>query len=272
MLCGSRSLVVLLLSAVAAPAQWRQQDPVNSAIQDYYKLRSEGNYDAAVARREEARALLDQMPVEAPLFGNWLQGVTQMYEQAGKTVEVRSIAQAALARGNRLPDAHPTRVTLLTMLAGSWQRDGALLKAAAYLGQAAAAVDAVPAAAYRSPPRPDPSYIYRQLGDLYRLLGRPEDSAAALGKAQSRLRGNPSALASFYDQEGQIEEAEALYKQLADQARNPQDAVNALQSLVNIYQREGRPDDAVDALRSEIAAAQSAGNSPARYQVFWLRQ
>ncbi|MGO9261069.1 MAG: hypothetical protein ACLQU1_32885 [Bryobacteraceae bacterium] len=60
MLCRSRSLVILLLSAVAAVAQWGPQDPIDAAIQDCYRLRGEGNYDAAVAKREGARALFDR--------------------------------------------------------------------------------------------------------------------------------------------------------------------------------------------------------------------
>jgi tetratricopeptide (TPR) repeat protein len=268
MLCRSRLLVILLLSAVAAVAQWRPQDPINAAIQDCYRLRGEGNYDAAVAKREEARALFDRSPVDAPQFVTWLNGVSQMYEQAGKTAEVRSILEAALARGNRLPDAHPMRAMLLNMLAGNWQRDGSLLKAAAYLEQAMAVVDAVPVAAYRSGPRPDATYIYQQLANLYRQLGRPEAADAVVAKVQARLRSNPSALASFYMQQGQLDEAEAVYKQLSDQARNPQDAINALQSLANVYQQEGRADDAVTTLQHAIAVAQGAGAG----QASWLRQ
>jgi len=81
-----------------------------------------------MAKREEIRSLLEKAPVEAPQFVYWLQNVTQMYEAVGKTVVARSIAQAALARASRLPDGHPTRMTLLNMLANSWQREGDLLK------------------------------------------------------------------------------------------------------------------------------------------------
>jgi tetratricopeptide (TPR) repeat protein len=273
--CSSRSLMVLMLCAVAAPGQWRgqrQQDPINAALQDCYKLRGEGNHDAAMAKREEARALLDQAPVEAPQFSNWLQQVTQLYERAGKSAEVRSIAQAALGRSSRLGDAHPSRVMLLNTLAGSWQRDGSLLKAAAYWEQAATALDAAPAGGYQSVQGPDPANVYQQLANLYRQLGRPDAAVAARARAASHLRNNPFALASFYEQQGQTDEAEAMYKQLAGQARNPSDAINALQSLANIYQREGRQDDAAAAIRSAIAAAESSANSPRLYQSFWLRQ
>ncbi|MGO9261070.1 MAG: tetratricopeptide repeat protein [Bryobacteraceae bacterium] len=132
-------------------------------------------------------------------------------------------------------------------------------------------MDAVPFAAYRSGPRPDATYIYQQLANLYRQLGRPEAADAVVAKVQAHFRSNPSALASFYYAAGQLEEAEALYKQLADQARNPQDAINALQSLANVYQQEGRADDAVATLQHAIAVAQGAGQGQ-QGQASWLRQ
>jgi tetratricopeptide (TPR) repeat protein len=266
----SRSLVVLLLAVVAAAAQSRQPDPIDAAIQDYHRLHSEGRHDEAAAQRDALRTLVGQAPVDATQFVNWVQMVSQMYEQAGKAVEERSVVEAALARANHLPDAHPTRVALLTMLARSWQSDGSLLKAAGYLEQAAAALESGSAAAYRNPG--DLAQIYRQLGDLYRQLGRPEAAAAAFARVESRLRSNPLELAYFYLQEGPLDQAEALFKQLADQSRNPQDATNALKALIGLYQNQNRLDEAASAEAQAIAIVQNSGEVPLRNQLGWMRQ
>ncbi len=146
------------------------------------------------------------------------------------------------------------------------------LKAASYLEQAAAAADTGTGAAYRGYPQPDNSYIYRQLSELYRQLGRPDAAAAAMAKAASRLRNNPMALASLYEQQGQMDEAEALYKQTADDSRNPQQTSGAWQSLASLYQREGRSDDGAAAMEQAIAALQNTDNPGLAAQAGWMCQ
>ncbi|HTX35842.1 MAG TPA: tetratricopeptide repeat protein [Bryobacteraceae bacterium] len=130
------------------------------------------------------------------------------------------------------------------------------IEAASYLEQVAAASDTGTGAAYRGDPQPDNGYIYRQLGELYGQVGRPDAAAAAMAKAASRLRNNPLALASLYEQQGQLDQAEALYKQTADDSRNPQQASGAWQSLANLYRGEGHPDDAAAAMQQSIATVQ----------------
>lgn len=269
MLCRCRWLMFPLLSAVSALAQPYRQDPIQAALQAAYRLRGEGNYDAAVARREEARALLEQMPVDAPNFPSYVQQVTQIYQQAGKTVEVRSILQSALARSGRLAGSHPARLALYSAMAGSWQNDGSLLKAAACLETAVSALDAAPNS---RAPGTDPNGILQQLARLYRQLGQPKSADAILARLQTRLQRNPSALASFYEGQGQLAEAEALYRQMADDAHSPMEANWPLQSLARVYARDDRPGDAAAAIGQAIDMLEGAGSPAPQGQLSYLRQ
>jgi len=275
MLRRSRFVLLPLLTAAIAfgqlvflntPGQMRQnQTPIDSAIQAYYDLGRQGHREEAAARREQARALLDNAPLESQQYIYWVQSVTQMYEQSGRTVEVRNILQTALARGNRLPDWHPVRVFLLTNLANSYQRDGYLLKAVTYLEQAARAADKAPAEAYNRFPGPNPN-TWQQLADLDRRLGRPEAAAEARSEAVARTKDNPSALAWFYQTEGLYDQAEAVFKQMADESQDPRQTASALQSLANVYRMDGQLGDAVSAMEKAVALYPLSGEG------IWMRQ
>src|SRR5262245_17978635 len=137
-----RRAFLCLLWSVAAVAQTPPREPLDLAFEAYWKARGEGRFEEAVAKREEAAALLDRAPVDDARFGSWAASVSQLYQNAGMTVRARTIMEAALARANRLGESHSSRITVLTSLADSWQQDGNLLKAVVYLEQAAAAAAA----------------------------------------------------------------------------------------------------------------------------------
>ena len=122
-------------------------------------------------------------------------------------------------------------------------------------------------------PSMDLSNHYQQLADLDRQLGRVEAAAAVVAKLRALATKNGDAsLAGFLEQQGQLDEAAALYQKLVERAQNPQEAVNSLQTLANLYSRQQRYDDAVGALQQAIASLQAAGTPEARSQAIGTRQ
>jgi tetratricopeptide (TPR) repeat protein len=235
---------------------------LDAAIQAVWQARNSGHFEEAVAAREQARALLPRAPLDSPQFPGWAQQVAQLYQNANWNAQARAILQDALDRTRPLGDSHPSRIALLTALSESWRMDGNLLKAVAYLEQAAAAQPATQSAIY----------TYTNLAGLYQQLGRPDAVAAIAVKIRAIATNDPAALAQFYDQQGQLEEAVAIYRKLAEQSTDPQASANAWQSLANVYARQERYTDAVTAAQQAIAALLSSDKSWIRDQTLWMRQ
>src|SRR5207244_1605682 len=155
------------------------------------------------------------------------QNVAQIYQGSGRRLQARAIYQDALTRADALGEWHPTRIQLLNMLASSLQQDGNLLKALSYREKAVAALEAAPAGATPDPVQLRPgsraaftgsvstgnqimmvrasgsfpagmvtnnAYIYQQLADLCRQLGRPEAAAKATAKMRGLMKDDPAAL------------------------------------------------------------------------------
>jgi tetratricopeptide (TPR) repeat protein len=252
--------LICSLAALAQPSP--RQNPMDAAIQAVWQARNTGHYEEAVAAREHARALLPRAPVDAPLFSGWVQGVAQFYQNANWNAQSRAILQEALDRTRPLGVSHPSRIALLTALSDSWRQDGNLLKAVAYLEQAAAA----------QPATRSTLYTYTSLASLYRQLGRPDAVAAIAVKIHVIASNDPVTLAQFYDQQGQLAEAAAIYRQLAEQSTDPQATANAWQSLANVYARQQRYTDAVTAEQQAIAAVPSPDKPWIRDQASRMRQ
>lgn len=286
-------------------AQMPQQDPLAAAQQAVWKARTEGRFEDAAASREEARGLLDRLPVNAPQYPGWVQGVAQIYQSSGRNVQARAIVQQALDRTTSLGESNPVRIQLLTTMANYWQQERNLLKSVAYMEKAVAALEAAPPEPPAAPvgqlggqrtvamrgvtfsglispsgfrmgrfgPSTDLSNLYQQLADLDRQLGRVEAAAAVVAKLRALATKNGDAsMAGFLEQQGQLDEAAALYQKLVERAQNPQEAVNSLQTLANLYSRQQRYDDAVGALQQAIASQQAAGTPEMRSQVMGTRQ
>ncbi|MGA3242797.1 MAG: tetratricopeptide repeat protein, partial [Bryobacteraceae bacterium] len=243
-----------------------QQAPVDALIQSYQSAYSNGKFDEAAAARDQARALLNQIPVDDPQFANWAQRVSGIYEYGGFALRARDVLEQALARAGGLGDSSPTRVALLDALSRSWEQDRNLLKSVSYLEQAVAATEA-------QPPRTAPASgsrgfsatgsrvtvgaanyadLYQRLYSLYRRLGRPQDAAAVLTRIAAHVKNSDGLLESLYQQYGQTDEAAAIYKRQAADAADPQQAAVALQSLASLYQGAQRYGDAVAALQQAI--------------------
>jgi tetratricopeptide (TPR) repeat protein len=284
---------LLLLSVGVARAQLRfQEDPIQIAIRAYQTAREQGQFDEAVAKRDLARNLLDQIPGDSPQLGNSARNIAQLYDSSGFRTQALAIAQQALARAT----APSTRMELLEMAADFYQQDGNLLHAVGYREKAVAALEeaaAKPAAPntsrsagggvignfatgsglisisrlYRAPVTPE--RVYQQLADLYQQLGRP-DAVAAINKRMLLAVKDPGSLAQIYERQGQLEEAGAIYKKQAEQGDAPVRA-GALQALANLYQQEQRFGEAADALQQANAVWKSSGKAEAELQTIYIR-
>jgi hypothetical protein len=287
LLCFFCSFTVL----AQAPRQ-----PIELAIEAYRTAHVEGRFDEAAAHREDARALLNRTPVQAPQFAFWVQQVVQLYQAAGMNAQFRTVVQEALARAGKLGDSHPTRIALLNMLADSWQQDGSLLKSVAYIEQAITALETAPAVKAPAPAAeagsqwfntrvavtgccqsrlqavPNSTYPYQRLADAYQRLGRPEAVAGVLAKMRLLIKNNDSELAAFYEWQGQFDEAAAIYRKRAEQASSPQEAANFLRQTSDLYAQEKRYAAAAATLQQAVARLEASGDPQARDQTTWMRQ
>jgi tetratricopeptide (TPR) repeat protein len=280
----NRGCLSLLFACVALAQVRPQEDPIQVAMRAYHSARDQGQFDEAAAKRELARNLLDQIPVDSQ-FGNSVWNVAQLYAGSGLSAQALAIGQQALARVTTLEG----RIQLLQMVADFYQQDRNLLQTVAYREKLVLALDeaaARPAEPNSGPARvgisfsgPMRSYrsvggdrrtaAYQQLADLYQQLGRP-DAVAATIKRLSAITKDSGSLAQFYEQQGQPDEAAAIYKKLAEQA-DPSTRAGALQSLANIYQQQQHYTEAADALQQAIAALNASGKPELQHQTVWNR-
>jgi tetratricopeptide (TPR) repeat protein len=277
-------LPLLMVCSLAAMAQQPPpQDPLDTAIQSVWQARNDGRFEEATAARERARNLLQHAPVDSPRFADRVLQVAQSYSTAGLNAQARTILHDSLARTVPLGDSHPTHIAVLIALGDSWRQDGNLLKAVEYLEEAAAAQASAPAAATAQPAAQSAFFfrrgysgsgvlLYTRLAELYRQLGRP-DAVSAIALKIGKLAGNDeTALARFYEQNGQLDEAAATYAKVAEQSPDPQTKINAWQSLANVEARQERYTGAVAAIQQAIAAFPPPDNPGMRAQALYQNQ
>jgi tetratricopeptide (TPR) repeat protein len=292
--CNMLRMPLFLLGSFAALAQPSPvQDPLDAAIQSVWQARTNGNFAEAAAARQQARALLQRAPVDSPRFAGWAQQVTQSYQNSGWNAQSRAILQEALARTAPLGNSHPSHIAMLSALGDSWLQDGNLLKAVGFLEQAAVAQAAAPPPAAAQPVMGglimvngnrarfgnfgavylgNAIYPYTHLASVYQRLGRPDAVAAIAVKVRALAAKDEAAVARFYEEHGQPEEAAAIYKKLAEQSSEAQGRADAWQSLANVYIRQERFGDAVAAMQQAITAVQASGNPGTTGQTLWMRQ
>jgi Flp pilus assembly protein TadD len=259
--------------------QVQQQDPLDVAIQAYWKARGEGRYAEAVTYRETARRILNGLSPEASQFTYRAQTVAQFYDGAGKPAEARAILEKALAAR---PAGTRERAVLLSALSVNWEQERNWLKALAYQEQAIVAA-AAPSSASGTPPPPDqPAAVmrmgcfgwapfganvdYSRLAELYRKVGKREEVAKLIERVRSQPDGATNA-ALLYEQNGQLDEAAAIYR--AQAQADPKQALQALQSLARLQQNEQKYGDAVATLTRAVEAA-AASEDPS--QALWAKQ
>ena len=285
----------LLVCSFAALAQGPLQDPMRDAVDAYRKAHRDGRFDEAAAKRQEARKLLDRIPVDAPSFPSWVSSVASLYSGAARIAEARDVLQAALARTSALGESHPNRIQILEQIPNLWQQNGELLQYTAALERLVAAKEAAALRPKTALPVPERvifssvsgafssariSYMggtipYMRLIDAYLQSGRPE----AVAGVEAKLKSDPKylgELASFYQRSGRSDEAAAIYKRQADDVAAGSDRpiwekIAPLQSLANLYQQDGAFADAVGAMRQAIAKVDAAG-LPNRSQSRMMRR
>src|SRR4029077_1710907 len=96
--------------------------------------------------------------------------------------------------------------------------------------------------------------------------------AAVAAKVRALGSNDEAALARFYEQQGQFEEAAAIYKKMAEQSPDAQAKGNAWQSLANLYAGQEHYTDAVAAMKQAIAAVEASDKPQIRGQSVWMRQ
>jgi hypothetical protein len=278
-----RGCLSLLLASIALAQVRPQEDPIQVAVRAYHTAHAEGRFDEAVAKRDLARSLLDQAPADSQL-GNSVWSVAQLYQGSGLSAQALAIAQQALARATTLG----SRIQLLQMVADFYQQDRNLIQAVAYREKAVAALDEAatkpaesnsgPASVsialttgigFRSVGGDRRAAAYQQLADLYQQLGRP-DAVAATVKRMIAIAKDPGSSAQFFEQQGQLDEAAAIYKKQAEQT-DPLTRAGALQSLANVYQQEQRYADAADALQQAASALNATGKPELRQRSIGIR-
>ena len=284
-------VLLLLLCGMALPAQRPQrppEDPLAAPLRAVATARQEGRFEDAAARRDEARQLIDRLPVDAPQFAGWAQSVSQLYQMGGRTAQARATLRAALDRVEALGAARDTRIQLLTAMADSWQQERNLLQAVTYLEKAAAAWEApqVPATSTATAPRAiqvsqtfsrlqrfpmSNSGIYQRLAELDRQLGRTDAAAIVVEKWKRLAATNrDTSLASYFEQQGQVEEAAAVYRDALNLSTNPLESAGLLQNLAGLYERNGRIGDAIAVLQQATARLDASPDT--RYQATSARQ
>lgn len=300
----SRAFLFLLCGSVAL-GQVDPRDPFDRAMQASQQARTQGNPAEAAAHREEAHKLLDQMPAGSQQWAAHVQNLAQSYQGAGRHMQARAVIEDALSRANAAPEWSPTRIQLLNKLADFWQQDGNLLKAVSYREKAVSAFEATPPGAKaEAAPQPNGgqqtvafvgkaifgaggrfmrpfgtsnnSYLYERLANLYGQLGRPESAEKATAKMRSLIQNDPSALAASYEEQGEFDQALAVYQKQAEAAEaKPQaqlwEVVGPFQSMASLYEREERWADAVAMLQQTAARLDSSGEPTAHDQAANIR-
>src|SRR5579871_3879459 len=96
-------LAVFLLACAVSFGQPPQPDPIDAATQEYHQAHNRGDFEAAAAKREEARKLLGQASVDSQRFAGWVSNVASLYRSAGRTAQARGILEETLKRADGIP-------------------------------------------------------------------------------------------------------------------------------------------------------------------------
>jgi tetratricopeptide (TPR) repeat protein len=278
--------------SVAAVAQVPQGSPVQTAVQAYWSAQSEGRFEEMVARREEAREALKTEPPDDGQFAADVQSVAQVYQSVGMNERARSVLENGLARSTGQGETNETQVAILTALAQWWQTDRNLLNAVSYWEKAAAAIDSLPSvvagsrtarARWLAPgafqrvswTQPHPG-VLPQLAAAYIQVGRKADAARVLARQEKSLQAKPNELATFYDRQNRLVEAEALYKKQMEPATIAQSdawaASVAAQQLANLYERQQRYSEAIGAYQQAMTTVPTSDAADRSAQTAWMRQ
>jgi tetratricopeptide (TPR) repeat protein len=237
-----RCLLVLMLGSVSALAQLSQMGAFETLPAAHQEALAAGRYEVATAKLNELRRAVEQAPVDAPEFADWVERVSSIYSGLDMHRDSRAILEGALARVGKSGSAR-VRVAILTQLANSWSEDRNPLKAVGCLEEAAALANAGGVS---------PLQIYGQLAGLYREIGRPDSVEAALDKIRQMGPDGSDFLAYLYQNQGRTDDAIAMKERLARVNTDPLQSAYALQHLANLLSEQERYTEAASALTQAI--------------------
>jgi hypothetical protein len=247
-----RCLLVLVFGSVLALAQ-PQKDAFETLFQAHQEALEAGRYELATARRNQLRQFIEEAPVDAPSFADWVERVSSIYGGLDLHRDSRAILEAALARVGKSGPAE-VRIELLSKLANFWREDRNPLKAVSCLEEAAAAATAA---------GESPLQIYPQLATLYQEIGRPDSVQAVLGKVQKMGPDSLDLLAYLYQNQGRTDDAIGAMKERLEHLNNepPLQSAYVLQRLANLLAGQERYTEAASTLAQAITGADAAGIS-----------
>ena len=283
--------LALLAAPFRLPAQTPfRQNPVDAAIQAAWQ--SQPNSQEQAARQDQARALFAGASPAEPQFGAWAQMLSQFYQNRGHNREARAILEDAIARAGAGGASNQTQAMLLTSLSDSWRQDGNLVKAAMYMESAlqTATRPEPPVTAAQAPggatqaivnidfsraPRVGYRYsqeadYYSRLAQIYRMMGKKEKIAALAGKVRAFIPGYPSQIAAFYEQNGQLDAAAAIYREQVANTTEPWTALQARQALARILDLEEKPAEALAEYQQGIAEARASAEPAIANNAVWM--
>jgi tetratricopeptide (TPR) repeat protein len=259
--------LLLLLPLFWAEAQSQPQEAIDAAIREYRANAFGMQFQKSVDARQRARLLLAQLSVTAPRFADLAQDVASLYHEGSLDTQAQAILQESLARASALGKESPTRIALLNSLADWHESEGSFLKAADYWEASAAAQPPTPSAdvsltewavnGFRR--RLGLMQVYKRLARLYQRMGRFDSRATVAARARAMGAIDPLGLADFDEQEGQFEDAEEIYRNLALQAPDPSMRSSYWQSVARLAYKQH--DYAGAAAATEQAIADEGGSS-----------
>lgn len=174
------ALLVLGAAAVSLRGQYQavQMPPWQDAAQKANDARAKGRRAEAELIIEKVWADVQRAGAGEDYFPAGVQSVVNFYDAAGRTLKANTILHAAEAAVAPLPEQHPNRLAMLTLKAQTYQNQGRAIEAQA---------------------------IYEQVLPL---------QVKIFGEDSFESRGLLEALAHSYDNSGELEKAEALFRKL----------------------------------------------------------
>lgn len=216
--------------------------PIQAEVDAVRSARQAGRFAEASAHREGARDLLERLPADASPFPGWVRSVADLYSAAGRTLEARAIVMRAVERTAAGEAARANHDELLFEASERWEADRNLIQAVACLEQASPATERD-----------------LRLADLYKQMGRHD----AYDGVVARLRALPGdeQVAGFFEKHGMLDEAAAIYRDMAAQSADPESAAEAYRMLERVERRRGRDNEAAGANRWASEAG-AGGDAP----------
>ena len=174
--CPVGGFIIALLLQAQPP---KNPNPLRSLADEYWRAHEAGQSELAAAKRADLVKLVTLLQPDPLQYFEWTYGIPGL---ALRVPRMRSVLEDVLAHaGNK-----PGRGVLLTLLSGSFDGEGNLLRAVECQEKAVAAAESSSAevAALVAAGFTDPGY--QHLAKLYGRLGRRNDAKSVLARFEAR--------------------------------------------------------------------------------------